>query len=366
MSVALIAPPWFTVPPPGYGGTEAVVDSLARLLVARGHEVTVVATGGSRCAGRLRSPLIEPPDPSVLGDPWIEATHVLQAYAQIGDADIIHDHSGVVGATVAAVLSSRPPVLHTLHGPWTAQNRAFYRLVHDRLNLVAISETQRGHNTDVSYAGTVHNGVQLDEYPLGTEARGDELIYVGRANPGKNPAGAIRVARAAGRPLRMIVKRGEPPEVDYWHEHVEPLLGDDIEVLEGVEHQEKVAALQHAYAMVFPIRWPEPFGLVMVEAMACGTPVLACPSGAAVEIVCEGRSGFLCRTEEQMGAQVAAVAGLDPSDCRAWVAEHFSAEAMACRYEAVYAKVVRNAADAGGSDLMRKDHAKSAPTGSSS
>jgi len=351
MRVTLIAPPWFTVPPPGYGGTEVVVDSLARLLVAHGHEVTIIATGGSRCAGRLRSPLVEPPDPSVLGDPWIEATHVLRAYSEIGDADIVHDHSGAVGATVAAVLRERPPVLHTLHGPWTAQNRAFYRLIHDRLHLVAISETQRSHNPEVSYAGTVHNGVQLDQYPLGTEARGDELIYVGRANPGKNPAGAIRVARAAGRPLRMIVKRAEPPEMDYWRVHVEPLLGDDVEVLEGVAHHEKVAALQHAYAMIFPIRWPEPFGLVMAEAMACGTPVLACRAGAAVEIVCQGRSGFLCRTEDEMSAQVASVAGLDRSDCRAWVAEHFSADAMASRYESVYAQVVRQAPDRAAANL---------------
>jgi glycosyltransferase involved in cell wall biosynthesis len=336
MRVMLVAPPWYTIPPTGYGGIEVVVALLSSELVSRGHDVVVVASGESTCAGRIRSPLPVPPPPAVLGDPWIEGFHALMAYQDIDHIDVIHDHGGAFGPALASVITDRPPVVHTLHGPWTPETRAFYRLVDDRVHLVAVSDSQRRDDPGVSYAATVHNGISLDDHPMGNEARGSELVYIGRANPDKNPGGAIRVARAAGRPLRMIVKRHEPAEQAYWNREVAPLLGADVEVMENVSHEQKVEVLQRAHAMVFPINWPEPFGLVMVEAMACGTPVLACPVGAATEVIADGRSGFLCNGEEDMAAKVAAVDDLDRSLCRKWVTERFSAESMTDGSEAVY------------------------------
>src|SRR5215216_3621672 len=169
-----------------------------------------------------------------------------------------------------------------------------------RVHLVAISESQRAENRAVRYAATIYNGIDTDAYAPGPQFRSDDLVFIGRANPDKNPAGAIRIARASGRPLKLVIKRHEPQEREYWNQTVAPLLGADVEVLEDIDHDTKVRVLQAAYAMVFPIQWAEPFGLVMVEAMACGTPVIATPCGAAQELVAPGRSGYLCSSEADM------------------------------------------------------------------
>jgi glycosyltransferase involved in cell wall biosynthesis len=185
----------------------------------------------------------------------------------------------------------------------------------------------------------VHNGIDMDAYRMAT-TRGDHLVYIGRANADKNPGGAIEIARRAGRPLVMICKRAEPAEQAYWDANVAPLLGDDIDVRADVSHAEKVDALSTAHAMVFPIRWDEPFGLVMVEAMACGTPVVASPRGAAVELVEHGVTGFLHEDIADMADAVERVASLSPDACRRRVAAWFSADAMVDGYEAVYRRVL--------------------------
>jgi glycosyltransferase involved in cell wall biosynthesis len=200
MRVMVVAPPWLRIPPEGYGGIELVVGVLVDQLVARGHDVTLVASGGSTSTGRVRSPLGEPPPPAVLGDAWVEGTHALSAYREAAGLDVIHDHGGVFGPALASAMPVLPPVVHTLHGPWTPNTRAFYRLVHRDVHLVAISEAQRRDNPEVDYAGTVHDGIDMQVYRLAEEEdRGEELVYIGRANAGKNPDGAIRVARTAGR-----------------------------------------------------------------------------------------------------------------------------------------------------------------------
>ena len=210
----------------------------------------------------------------------------------------------------------RPPVVHTLHGPWTEPSRKLYGLLADYVHLVAISAAQRADNPDIRYAGVVHNGVDLDEYPL-VEDKDDFLVYIGRANPDKGPTLAIEVARRAGLPLAMVVKKNEPFERAYWDEIVAPLLHDEVEVYEAISHERKVDLLGRARAMVFPIQWPEPFGLVMVEAMACGTPVVACPAGAAVELVDEGVTGYLRESIDGLVQAVGEVGRCSPIVCRA-------------------------------------------------
>jgi glycosyltransferase involved in cell wall biosynthesis len=179
----IIAPPWYAVPPKAYGGIELVVALLAREWERLGHDVAVVATGGSNVDATVHSPLQEPPPPEMLGNGFYEAFHALCAYARADGADIVHDHSGVIGPTVASRDMSLPPVVHTLHGPWTPESRNFYRLVDESVHLVAISHTQRTANPDVQYAATIHNGIDIDAYPVNTGRRGDDLVYIGRSYP---------------------------------------------------------------------------------------------------------------------------------------------------------------------------------------
>src|SRR5262245_45632936 len=210
MRIAVVAPVWFPVPPKGYGGIELVVSLLADGLAESGHDVTLFASGGSHTKGRLVSPMVDPPDPRELGNPWYDGFHALASYSNLGDVDVVHDHAGVVGPICGAMLNGTPPVVHTLHGPWTEQTRPLYGLLSDRVHLVAISDAQRAANTDVKYAATVHNGIDLDAYPYREEKEGF-LVYIARANPDKGPRVAIEIARRSGLPLQMILKRSEVP-----------------------------------------------------------------------------------------------------------------------------------------------------------
>jgi glycosyltransferase involved in cell wall biosynthesis len=286
------------------------------------------------------SPLTEAPDPALLGNPWFDAYHALSAYLAIGDQfDVVHDHSGVSGSAMGALLRGNPPVVHTLHGPWTEVTRRYYALLHEHVQLVAISESQRADNPDVRYAGMVHNGIDLASYPFRAD-KDDFLVYVGRATPDKGPSIAIEVARRAGLPLAMVIKKNEPFETAYWDEIVAPLLNDEVEVYEAISHEQKTDLLGRARAMVFPIQWPEPFGLVMAEAMACGTPVVACPTGAAVELVQNGVTGYLRSSIDELVDAVASTGNCSPSACRRYVDEHFSASVMVKRYEQLFTETV--------------------------
>jgi glycosyltransferase involved in cell wall biosynthesis len=346
MRIAVIAPPWFPVPPPGYGGVELVVGLETDALVARGHDVTLFAGAGSHAAATVVTPLESLPPSAALGSvplghAWFEGAHFADAYARAGEFDVIHDHSsGGIGTAIASVVPG-PPVVHTLHGPWTDLSRAYYSHVADRIHLVAISDRQRHDNPDVRYAGLVYNGIALDTYPVQTAKR-DHLVYIGRSNPEKVPDRTIRLARAAGMPLKMIVKRNEPAEQEYWDSVVAPLLGSDIEIHEDVTHEEKAALLGDAQALLFPITWPEPFGLVMAEAMACGTPVITCPAGAAPEVVADGLTGVVTPDDTGLldGIRRARDGEFTPEACRKHVESRFSADTMAAGYERIFERVV--------------------------
>jgi glycosyltransferase involved in cell wall biosynthesis len=338
MRIAMVAPVWFPVPPTGYGGIELVVALLTDGLVDAGHEVTLFASGGSRTKAHLISPMAESPDPAELGNTWYDGYHALAAYMQVDGFDVVHDHAGVVGPICGTMLGGTPPVVHTLHGPWTAQTRPLYDILAKHVHLIAISDAQRADNTDVAYAGTVHNGIDLDAYPFRAD-KDDFLVYMGRANPGKGAKEAILIARRAGLALQMILKRSEPTERDYFAREIEPLLAADVDLHENVSHDVKVDLLSRARAMIFPIHWPEPFGLVMVEAMACGTPVVTTNWGAAPELVADGITGFRRDGEDDLVEALGRVAELAPADCRKRVEEQFSGAAMVRSYETVYGRV---------------------------
>lgn len=337
MRIAVIAPPWFAVPPPGYGGIELIAAMLADGLTERGHDVTLVAPGGSRTGARLVSPLPEPVPMDAPNARTEDLIHTTRAFLDAHDMDVISTHSDL-GPAFGSLLGGSPPVVHTLHGPWDPDTARYLDLVHDRVHLVSISRAQQATNPNVRYAAVIPNGIDLDRYPL-REDKEDFLLFVGRANAEKGPEHAVDVARRAGRPLVMVVKRAEQAEKEYWDGVVGPRLTGREVILESVGHEEKVDLMGRAAALLAPIQWEEPFGLVLAEAMACGTPVLACPHGAAPEVVAHGRTGILCPVDDMPDALDAAT-GLSPTECRSWVAERFSSTAMLDGYEALFQRLV--------------------------
>ena len=343
MRIAQIAPVWVPVPPPTYGGIEQVVSLLADGLTERGHDVTLFAAQGSRTRATLVSPVAAQHDLSQLGSSVNEEIlHALPAYLRgKDDFDVIHDHTGVGTALgAAAAAAGGAPVVHTLHGPWTDDTRRFVATASPPVHLIAISRSQAEGNPDANYAGVVHNGLDLDAHPWRKE-KDDFLLFLGRCNPEKGPEVAVEVAKKAGLPLVMAIKRSEDAERRYWDEAVAPRLTGDEEILFDVNLEQKADLLGRARATLFPIQWPEPFGLVMIESMACGTPVIARPLGAAPEVVRDGETGFLVDTVDEMAEAVGRAGDISAEACRKHVAEHFSAAAMVEGTERVLEAVSR-------------------------
>lgn len=361
MRILQMAPPWFAVPPAGYGGIEWIVSELADGLADRGHEATLLASGGSRTRATLLSVFDEPPSKQ-LGSLYHELLHCAAGYRRRDEFDIIHDHSGLIGPAIGA-FTDGPPVVHTLHGPWTEDFVRMYTALPSRLRLVAISQDQRDRAPEgLSVAGVVPNGIPLDRYPLRAERRGTDgyLFFIGRASREKGPEVAVQCAKRLGRKLKMVVKVNEPPEEAYWREAVEPHLdGVDVEIVDTVSTEEKGALMAGADACLFPIQWAEPFGLVMVEAMACGTPVIAFSNGASPEVIIDGETGFLLPEGDLDGLcdAVTRVGDIDPRACRARVQDHFSDARMVEGYERVYERVLSGEDDEGERPTQEVDQA---------
>lgn len=338
MRILQVAPPWFEVPPRRYGGTELVVGALADGLVDAGHDVTLLASGGSTTRATLHSVYDRPPRED-LGDTLTELLHVL-AVDELGSFDVVHDHTVIGTARLAA--RGTWPVVHTLHGPWTGRSLPAYRRLGQHVALVAISHAQAAGATGVPIAGVVHNGIAVDRYPVGLD-RTDEIVFVGRANPEKGPEEAIEVARRTGRPLAMAIKVNEPDEHDYWNRVLEPgLEGLDVQVVLDATHDEKAAMMARAHVVLVPIQWEEPFGLVMVEAAACGAPVVVYGRGAAPEVVRDGETGVVVPPGAGVAGLVTAVeaaADIDPATCRTHAEENFSSARMITGYLDLYERL---------------------------
>jgi glycosyltransferase involved in cell wall biosynthesis len=324
MRIGVIAPPWTPVPPPFYGGTELIVDLLARGLAAAGHEVVLFTTGDSTCPVPRRW-VLEHAEGQRIGVGVIEAHHVLHAYDAVEDADLVHDHT-IFGPLYAERIPGLP-VVTTAHGPFNRDLYDLYRHAAERHTLVCVSHHQRSTAPDVPVARVIHHGIDASTFPVGDGA-GGYALFLGRMAPEKGVRRAIDACRKASVPLRIVAKMREPLERAYFEAEVEPVLGEDITYLGEVEHAQKVELLAEAIALVNPIRWPEPFGLVMTEALACGTPVITFAEGAAPEIVDHGRTGFVCADEAEMADGLGRVGELDRRDCRAAVEGPFSAQRM--------------------------------------
>ncbi len=337
MRIAQVAPLYERVPPVLYGGTERVVSSLTEELARRGHDVTLFASGDSRTAARLvpavaRALRLDPeaPDPT--------AAHVLQlaqVFERAGDFDIIHCHVDCPAFPFGRLV--RTPTLHTLHGrldlPWLLP---LFHHFHD-LPLVSVSDAQRAplRHLSLRWVGTVHHGVSLTRLPF--SARGGRyLAFLGRLAPEKRPDLAIEVAERVGLPLKIAAKVDAADRAYFTREIAPRLHHPLIEFIGEIGDEDKGRFLGDALALLFPIDWPEPFGLVMIEAMACGTPVIARKRGSVPEIVVPGTTGFVVETVDELVDAVKRVDIIDRAACRRHVEEHFTVERMADGYEAIY------------------------------
>lgn len=346
LRIAQVAPPMERVPPRAYGGTERIVHGLAVELDRRGHQVTTFASGDSEVPGRLIATVPEALRPAgYVGDPlpWFHLT-MREVIDRAHEFDLIHTHLEWASLLLARV--SPTPVVATFHGrldlPWATT------LLRDApRGLVAISASQAATHPDVPWEAVVHNGLRLVDAPF-DRRRSDSLCFVGRVAPEKGIVEAMEIARAAGRPLRIAAKVAPGgTERAYYDEVFKPALdaaGDDVEFLGELDQADRDLLFAESYASLMPGSWPEPFGLVAIEALATGTPVIARRIGALPEIIRDGVDGFFGDDVTAMAFSVDRVADLDREAIRASVLRRFSAERMTDGYEAVYRRVLAGGA----------------------
>jgi glycosyltransferase involved in cell wall biosynthesis len=276
--IALLSPVWFPVPPTGYGGIEWVVSLLADGLADAGHDVTLFAAGDSRTKARLFS-LFEHAPSHEIGTSQTEIRHALSCFERASEFDVINDHSGPPAAALAGAVAT--PCLHTVHGPLNGEPGDLYEQISrvvPQTGLISLSMNQRRPRPELPWVANIPNALDFSVYPFAPN-RGDYLLFLGRMNAEKGAHRAITVAMEAGLPLRLAGKKREPREQEYFREFVEPhLKPGQIEYLGEVSHGQKVELLQDARAVLFPIEWEEPFGLVMIETMACGTTTARSPA----------------------------------------------------------------------------------------
>ncbi|MEX0816466.1 MAG: glycosyltransferase family 4 protein [Gaiellales bacterium] len=335
MRIAILAPPWFPVPPTRYGGIEWVVSLLADGLVRAGHEVTLFASGDSTTEANLASVYPEAPS-EFIGHTAYDLHHALACFERAGEFDIVNDHSGPLAAAVGGAVPTG--VVHTVHGPLDRRMGDVYAqiaLVAPQVGLISLSLNQRRPQLGLNWIANCPNALDLAAYPVHPH-RGDYLLFVGRMSPDKGAHRAVEVAQQVGLPLKLAGKMQERLEEEYFDEAVRPHLSPTIEYLGEVSHAEKVDLLQNARVTLFPIKWEEPFGLVMIESMACGTPVIATRRGAVPEVIEDGRTGIIVDDHKEMPGALEAADKIDPLECRRYVEERFSADRMVADYEAAY------------------------------
>lgn len=339
MKIAMVVPPWFEVPPTGYGGIEWMSFWLTRGLVERGHEVTLIAAGRKHTDAKFHSTFDVPPSLR-LGQALPEIIHATMASRVLDeiDVDVVHDHT-LAGPAFAR--SRDAPTLVTAHGPMDGEILQYYRLLAHQISLVAISEAQRRAASELPWVATIHNAVPVFEYPFRSEKE-DFVMFLGRMSPEKGAHLAIDAAKEAEFPIVVAAKRNEPAELEYFEKYVEPRLGSGVEWLGEVNAETKKDLLARARCLVFPIQWEEPFGIVMVEALACGTPVVALEGGSVPEVIDHGRTGLFTSDPAKLPILIEEVGAIDPAECRRSAHQKFDVERMVSGYETAYRRVARS------------------------
>jgi glycosyltransferase involved in cell wall biosynthesis len=333
--IGMIAPIAWRVPPRHYGPWELVVSRLTEGLVARGVDVTLFASADSVTSARLVSVADRPYEEDDSYDvKTMECLHVAAAMERAGELDLLHNHADFLPLSYSRLVAT--PMVTTIHGFSSERILPAYRAYDDHVAYVAISDADR--HPDLTYAATVHHGIPVDEVPVGPGSADGTLVHLGRIHPDKGTARAIEVARRADRPL---VLAGIVQDATYFEEQVRPHLDDErVRYVGSVGPEERDRLLGSAAALLHLVEFAEPFGLVMIEAMACGTPVIATPLGAVPEVVDDGRTGFLVADVDAAVAAVERIDELDRAACRERVVQHFSVDRMVEGYLEVYRRVL--------------------------
>jgi glycosyltransferase involved in cell wall biosynthesis len=351
LRIAMLAPPWIPVPPPGYGGIEFVVALLTDALVAHGHYVELYCAPGSSSSAKVH-PLLERAHPEGIERSLFEADHVGRAFDDMDAAaergepfDLIHNHCGYMPLAMADRIAL--PVVHTVHGPFDHDAKPFYAAHGSKGSLVCISRSQASAApASANVAAVVYNPMDVESWPW-KQDKEDYLLWLGRFVPEKGPQRAITVAKESGRPL-VLAGTVQPGYERFFASEIQPHIdGEQIRFVGEVGGARKQHLFANAFAFLMPIAWPEPFGMVIVEALAAGTPVLAFSHGAAPEIIQHGVNGFLVEDEHQMAAMVDKAGEIDPEACRR-SAERFSPDRVAAGYEEVFRQVLEGGPSAGG------------------
>ena len=336
MRIAQVVPLQVAVPPHAYGGTERVVHNLTEALVKLGHDVTLFASGDSRTSARLVPGI----DRAIGFDRNVDAVafHVAMlkdVYRQGSHFDVIHSHLDYL--TFPFIERTTTPTVLTLHGRLdAAESQRVYRAYPDA-NYVAISRSQKHEVPGARWVGTVHHGVDVENFRFYPKA-GDYLCFIGRIAPEKRPDRAIEIAKRAGIPLKMAAKV-DPKDEDYFNE-IKPLLKHPlVEYLGEVNEMEKRELMGKSLALVLPIDWPEPFGMVFIEALACGTPVLTCPCGSVPELLRDGVTGFIRKSAAELASLVPELRSISRAGCRAYAKQRFDTRRMALDYVNIYSRV---------------------------
>jgi glycosyltransferase involved in cell wall biosynthesis len=334
LRIAMVAPPWYELPPRGYGGIESVVTDLVDQLVQRGHHVTLIGAGRNGTAAQTFLPVFADPPSDRLGSPGPEVIHAAAAGRMLDclDVDVVHDHS-FAGPLLARGRSA--PTVVTMHGPVSGEFGEYFGWLADSVQVVAISDAQRRFNPDLNWVGRVYNAIAVDTFPFRSD-KDDYLLWLGRFSNDKGPHLAIDAARAAGMRIVLAGKRSEPAEQAFFDAEIAPRLGPDVEYVGEADATLKRELLAGARALAFPLQWEEPFGMVMIEAMACGTPVVALRRGSIPEVVAHGVTGLVVDDFERFPAALRAAETIDPAACRAHVRTHFDLPIMAEGYEQIY------------------------------
>ncbi|MFH7029954.1 MAG: glycosyltransferase family 4 protein [Heteroscytonema crispum UTEX LB 1556] len=352
MKIAQVAPLWERVPPPTYGGIELVVSLLTDELVRRGHDVTLFASGDSQTLAKLEGVYPRPlrMDPDIKEHMMYETLHASRVYQQAAEFDIIHSHVGIWALPLASMVST--PTVHTLHGRFTRDSSPLYSF-YGTQPYVSISNAQR--TIDLNYASTVYNGINIEEYPFVEKAQDPPyLAFLGRLSPEKGPQHAIAIAKQSGWHLKMAGKV-DVVDKEFFDKEIAPHIdGQQIEFLGEVNHTEKAELLGNAAITLFPITWEEPFGLVMIESMATGTPVIGINMGSVPEVIAHGKTGFICQSYEEMAEMIPAALQLNRQTCREYVKNTFTVNQMVDGYEAVYEKIIQDRIERNDSDRAAK------------
>lgn len=346
MKIALLAPFEETVPPLKYGGTELVVYNLAEQLLLLGHDVTLLASGDSKTSAKLAA--CNPKAIRTLSEARNQKTRVAFNYESLAKAieiinkenfDIIHNHFGWTTLLFKNLVNG--PIVTTLHGTLADPTEKLMFTKYKDYDFISISDSQRRHGPSLNYIATIHNGIDVDRFEYNDKPQ-DYLVFLGRMSPEKGPAYAIEIAKKTNSRLIMAAKI-DPLDEKYFEEEVKPLLdGKRITFIGEINHEQKVELLKNARALLSPLQWDEPFGLVNTEAMACGTPVIAINRGSMPELIVNNKTGYLCSNIDEMIDKVAEIDGLDRSACRLHVQQNFNAKLMAQRYHEAYKMVIKS------------------------